>query len=95
MLTNVNKPYQIVTNIKKCYQILAKVNKSELKGVQIKTLVLNIRFAHISASIHWIFKILVPTPHNTPPIMWVDTRILKIQCIEAEIRAHPLIIKKC
>ena len=35
-----------------------------LKGVQIKTLVLNVCFAHISASIHRIFKILVSIPHN-------------------------------
>ena len=41
-----------------------------IKGVQKKTLVLNYCFAHILASIHRIFKILVPTPHNTPPIMW-------------------------
>ena len=34
------------------------------KGCSKKTLVLNFCFAHISASIHRIFKILVPTPHN-------------------------------
>ena len=56
-----------------------------LKGVQIKSLVLNFCFAHISAFILRIFKILVPTPHNKPQLCGVDTRIFKIRCIEAEI----------
>ena len=38
-----------------------------LKGVQ-KNLVLKICFAHISTSIHRIFKTLVPTPDNIPLI---------------------------
>ena len=41
-----------------------------LKGVDKKISLLNFRFAHISASIHRIFKILVPIPPNPPPIMW-------------------------
>ena len=36
----------------------------KIKGVDKKTSHLNSCFAHISASIHQIFKILVPTPHN-------------------------------
>ena len=40
------------------------------KGCANKNLVLNFCFAYISASIDCIFKILVPTPHNIPLIMW-------------------------
>ena len=40
-----------------------------LKGVDKKTLHLNVCFAHISASICRIVKILVPTPHNIPLIL--------------------------
>ena len=56
-----------------------------LKGVQKKNLVLNFGCAHISASIHRIFKILC-LPHIIGGVLWgVGTRILKIRCIEAEI----------
>ena len=34
------------------------------KACAIKKLVFDSRFAHVSASIHWIFKICVPTPHD-------------------------------
>ena len=37
-----------------------------LKGVDKKTSHLIFCFAHISASKHRIFKILVPTPHDKP-----------------------------
>ena len=42
-----------------------------LKGVDEKTLHLNVCFAHISASVLWVFRILVPTlVHDIPLIMW-------------------------
>ena len=40
-----------------------------IKGVQKKTSLLIFCFADISASVNWIFKILVPTPHNIALIM--------------------------
>ena len=40
-----------------------------IKCVQKITSLLNFCFADISASVYWIFKILVPTPHNIPLIM--------------------------
>ena len=42
----------------------------KLKGVDKKTSHLNSCSAHISASLHWIIKILVSTPHNERCIMW-------------------------
>ena len=48
---------------------MSKLGLPYLKGVDKKTLHLNFCFAHISASICRIFKILVPTQHNIPLIM--------------------------
>ena len=36
----------------------------EVKGIDIKTFLLNFCFAHIAASKHQIFQNFVPTPHN-------------------------------
>ena len=48
---------------------------------------LGFEFFCSSASIHQIFKILVPTPHNNPPIMWGRHKNFKDQCTQAEIWA--------
>ena len=49
---------------------ILKVIKDQLKGVDKKTLHFDFCFAHISSSLHRIFKILAPTPHNLGRIMW-------------------------
>ena len=54
--------------------------QQKIKGVDKKNL--NFCFANISATIHRIFKILVPTPHNIPLIIWGRHKNLKIPCIE-------------
>ena len=47
------------------FNIMCYLCNHQLKCVyKKKALLLNFSFAHISASKHWIFKILVPIPHN-------------------------------
>ena len=40
------------------------------KGCAIKNLTFDFFSAHISAFLHWIHTILVPTPHNIPLMVW-------------------------
>ena len=56
----------------------------QIKGCA-KNMVLNFWFAHVSAFVHWIIKILVCTPYNIPPNMWGRHKNFKDQCTEAEI----------
>ena len=56
--------------LKKAYWNLRSQQREIVKGVDKKNSHLNFSFAYISSSIQQIFKIFVPTPHNTPLIMW-------------------------
>ena len=59
-----------ISSLTRCTDMcLDAICPGDIKGVDKKTLHLNFCFAHISASICRIFKILVPTPHNIPLIM--------------------------
>ena len=58
------------------WTLLYSLNKGCCKK---KTYFLNFVFEISMLKRSRILKILVPTPHNTPIIMWAQTSILKIQ----------------